>query len=144
MDQRLSVITLGVADVTRAQQFYEALGWHLNDGVDDENDHIAFFQVGGVILSLWNRGKLAEDGGLTDPGGWGGVTLGYNVNSAEEVERILAQAADAGACITSPGRPRVWGGYSGIFVDPDGHSWEIQYNPAWTVRLDGSTTIHVE
>jgi uncharacterized protein len=141
MDQRLSVITLGVADVKRAQRFYEALGWHLDDGIDDENDHIAFFQASGMILSLWDRDKLAEDGGLADPGGWGGVTLGYCVNSPEEAERILAQAADAGATITSAGRRRVWGGYSGIFVDLDGHSWEIAYNPAWTVHPDGSTTL---
>jgi predicted lactoylglutathione lyase len=144
MDQRLSSITLGVGDVTRAQRFYEALGWHLDGGVDDENDHIAFFQAGGMILSLWDRDKLAEDGGLSDPGGWGGVTLGYNVNSPEEVEQILAQAADTGGTITSLGCPRAWGGYSGIFVDLDGHSWEVQYNPAWTVHPDGVTRIRAD
>ena len=141
MEQRLSVVTLGVADVARAQRFYEALGWRVDDGVDDEHDHIVFFQTAGMIFSLWDRGKLALDGGLADPGGWGGVTLGYCVGSPEEVERVLAAAAAAGATVTSPGRRREWGGYSGIFVDLDGHSWEIGHNPAWTVHPDGRTTL---
>jgi catechol 2,3-dioxygenase-like lactoylglutathione lyase family enzyme len=141
VQQRLSEITLGVADVTRAQRFYEALGWRVDDGIDDEHDHIVFFQTGSMIVSLWDRAKLAEDGGLADGGGWGGVTLGHCVGSPDEVERILAAAADAGATISSPGQRRVWGGYSGIFTDPDGHSWEIEHNPAWTVHADGATTL---
>ena len=96
MDQRLSLITLGVADVSRAQAFYEALGWHLDGGVDDETDHVAFFQTPGFIVALWDRGKLARDSGVADSGGWGGVTLAYNVRSPEEVDAVLAQAQDGG------------------------------------------------
>lgn len=141
MEQRVSVITLGVAAVGRAQAFYEALGWHLDAGIDDDNDHIAFFQSPGMIVSLWDRAKLAEDGGISDPGGWGGVTIGHCVGSPAEVDEILAAARQAGATISSPGRERAWGGYSGIFRDPDGHSWEIEHNPYWTVHDDGSTAL---
>jgi catechol 2,3-dioxygenase-like lactoylglutathione lyase family enzyme len=141
MDQRVSLITLGVGDVTRAQRFYEALGWHLDGGVDDDTDHVAFFQAGGMIVALWDRGKLAEDSGVEDPGGWGGVTLAYNVRSPEEVDAVLAEALAAGATVPRPGTPTVWGGYSGAFVDPDGHPWEVAHNPGWTVHPDGRTTL---
>jgi len=83
MEQRLSLITLGVSDVSRAQAFYEALGWHLDGGVDNEADHVAFFQTGGSIVALWDRGKLEQDSGVQDTGGWGGVTLAYNVRSPD-------------------------------------------------------------
>jgi catechol 2,3-dioxygenase-like lactoylglutathione lyase family enzyme len=103
MDQRLSLITLGVRDVSQAQAFYETLGWHLDGGVDDETDHVAFFQTPGCILALWDRQKLAADSGVTDSGGWGGVTLAYNVRSPDEVDAVLAQARAAGATIARPG-----------------------------------------
>jgi uncharacterized protein len=109
MDQRLSLITLGVRDVSRAQAFYEALGWHPDGGVDDETDHVAFFQTPGLILALWDRGKLARDSGVTDTGGWGGVTLAYNVRSPEEVDAVLAQARTAGAHHRPPWRGDVLG-----------------------------------
>jgi catechol 2,3-dioxygenase-like lactoylglutathione lyase family enzyme len=141
MEQRVSVITLGVADVSRAQAFYEALGWKTDAGVDDESDHIAFFQTGGSIVSLWDRGKLAEDGRVTDGGGWGGVTLSYCVGSPDEVEAVLAEAKAAGATITRAGGKMFWGGYSGVFVDPDGHPWEVAHNPSWTLREDGSVSL---
>jgi uncharacterized glyoxalase superfamily protein PhnB len=141
MRQHLSVITLGVGDVGRAQAFYEKLGWRMTDGVDDESDHIAFFQAGGVILSLWDRARLAVDGGVADGGGWGGVTLAHNVNSPEEVEQVLAEARAAGATITRSGGKTFWGGYSGVFVDPYGHPWEVMHNPAWTADEDGATTL---
>jgi hypothetical protein len=141
MDQRVSVVTLGVADVSRARAFYEALGWRQDSGIDDERDQIAFFQSPGMIVSLWDRTKLADDGGIPDSGGWGGVTIGHCVGSPEEVDAILAAAQHCGATISSPGRPRDWGGYSGIFRDLDGHSWEIEHNPAWTVHPDGRTTL---
>ena len=99
MDQRVSLITLGVGDVSRARAFYEALGWRLGGGVDDETDHVAFFQAGGLILALWDRGKLAADSEVEDRGGWGGVTLAYNVRSPEEVDAVLAEARAAGATI---------------------------------------------
>jgi catechol 2,3-dioxygenase-like lactoylglutathione lyase family enzyme len=141
MEQRVSVITLGVADVSRAQAFYESLGWRLDGGVDDESDHIAFFQAGGMIVSLWDRAKLARDSGVEDRGGWGGVTLAYSVRSPEEADEVLAAAREAGASITRPADRTFWGGYSGVFVDPDGYPWEVAYNPAWTVHEDGSITL---
>jgi catechol 2,3-dioxygenase-like lactoylglutathione lyase family enzyme len=141
MEQRLSLITLGVADVARAQAFYEGLGWHVDGGVDDATDHVAFFQAGGFIVALWDRAKLSKDSGVDDPGGWGGVTLAYNVRSPEEVERVLAEARAAGARIARPGGETFWGGYSGVFVDPDGHPWEVAHNPGWTIHEDGSTTL---
>jgi predicted lactoylglutathione lyase len=142
MDQRVSVITLGVADVGRAQAFYESLGWHLDDGIDDETDHIAFFQMPGMIVALWSREKLAEDSCVKDGGGWGGVTPAYNCRSPEEVDGVLAEAEKAGAKIGRPGAETFWGGYSGIFIDPDGHPWEIAHNPRWTIHEDGSTTLN--
>jgi uncharacterized protein len=141
LEQRLSLVTLGVGDVSRAQAFYEALGWHLGGGVDDETDHVAFFQTPGLILALWDRGKLARDSGVTDTGGWGGVTLAYNVRSPEEVDAVLAEARAAGATIARPGAATFWGGYSGVFIDPDGHPWEVAHNPGWTVHDDGRTTL---
>ena len=141
MDQRLSLITLGVRDVTRARAFYEALGWHLGGGVDDETDHVAFFQTPGLILALWDRGKLAADSGVEDGGGWGGVTLAYNVRSPDEVDAVLAESRAAGAPIARSGAPTFWGGYSGVFIDPDGHPWEVAHTPGWTVHEDGRTTL---
>src|ERR687892_1008218 len=131
MEQRLSLITLGVADVSRAQAFYEALGWKLDGGVDDETDHVAFFQANGFIVALWDRTKLAEDSGVEDSGGWGGVTLAHNVRSPEEVDAVMQEADAAGATIARPAGKTFWGGYSGAFVDPDGHPWEIAHNPRW-------------
>jgi predicted lactoylglutathione lyase len=141
MEQRVSLITLGVADVSRAQRFYEALGWKLGGGVDDESDHVAFFQAAGIIVALWDRGKLAADSGVTDGGGWGGVTLAYNVGSPEQVDAVLEEARAAGADIPRAGAETLWGGYSGVFVDPDGHPWEVAHNPSWTVHADGRTTL---
>ena len=141
MEKRLSLVTLGVGDVARAQAFYEALGWQADGGVDDETDHIVFFQAGGLVLALWDRGKLAEDSGVEDAGGWGGVTLAHNVRSPEEVDAVLADAREAGATIARPGAPTFWGGYSGVFIDPDGHPWEVAHNPSWTVHEDGRTTL---
>jgi uncharacterized protein len=141
MDKRVSVITLGVADVSRAQAFYEALGWQLDSGIDDESDHIAFFQAGGSIFSLWDRAKLAEDSGVTDSGGWGGVTLAYAVGSPAEVDAVLAEAQAAGAQITRGAGETFWGGYSGVFVDPDGYPWEVLHNPAWSLNADGAVSL---
>jgi len=134
MDNRVSLITLGVADTARARAFYEALGW---TGMTPDGD-VVFFQAGGMILALWGRDKLAEDSVVDDLGGWGGVTLAYNVGSPAEVDTVLAEAAAAGATIGRPGATTVWGGYSGIFVDPDGHPWEVAHNPGFDLRADGS------
>ena len=141
MEQRLSLITLGVADVGRARAFYEALGWQMDGGVDNESDHVAFFQAGGMIVALWGRDQLAEDSGVEDGGGWGGVTLAHNVRSPAEVDDVIAEAEAAGATIPRHGAETDWGGYSGIFVDPDGHPWEVAHNPHWTVADDGSVTL---
>jgi uncharacterized protein len=138
MDQRLSLITLGVADVPRARAFYEGLGWRCDT---DPALEVAFFQLGGMVLAVWSRASLAEDSTVEDPGGWGGVTLAYNVRSPQEVDAALAEAEAAGATIARPGAPTRWGGYSGIFVDPDGHPWEVAHNPHWTVQPDGSVRI---
>ena len=141
MEQRLSLITLGVSDVSRARAFYEAIGWNVDGGVEDDTDHVVFFQTPGVIVALWDRAKLEHDSGVRDSGGWGGVTLAHNVRSPEEVDAVLADAGGAGATIARSGAPTFWGGYSGVFVDPDGHPWEVAHNPAWIVHEDGRTTL---
>ncbi len=141
MEQRVSLITLGVDDVSRAQAFYEALGWRVDGGVDDENDHVVFFQVPGGIVALWDRAKLEQDSGVKDSGGWGGVTLAHNVRSPAEVDAVLNGAQKAGASIPRFGAATFWGGYSGVFIDPDGHPWEVAHNPGWSIHEDGSTTL---
>jgi catechol 2,3-dioxygenase-like lactoylglutathione lyase family enzyme len=138
MEQRLSLVTLGVSDFERARAFYEALGW--TTGAEPGAD-IAFFQAGGMIIALWSRSRLAEDSGVEDGGGWGGVTLAHNVRSPEEVDAVLAQARNAGAAIPRAGAPTFWGGYSGVFVDPDGHPWEVAHNPYWSLTEDGSVVL---
>ena len=101
-----------------------------------------FFQAGGMIVALWGRDKLAEDSRVDDGGGWGGVTLAYNVASPAEVDAVLAEAEAAGATIGRPGAATFWGGYSGIFIDPDGHPWEVAHNPGWVLQDDGSVALH--
>jgi predicted lactoylglutathione lyase len=135
VDQRVSVITLGVADLHRAREFYQALGWRQGN---DEADDVVFFQAGGMILALWDRAMLAEDSAVSDAGGWGGVTLAQNVGSADAVDNIINEARAAGAVIGREPAGTFWGGYSGIFIDPDGHPWEVAHNPGWTLHGDGS------
>lgn len=134
MDQRISLITLGVTDTGKARRFYEALGW---TGQSPDGD-VVFFQAGGMVFALWGRDKLAGDSCVTDRGGWGGVTLAYNVESPTEVDAVLAQAERAGATIGRRGAETFWGGYSGVFIDPDGHPWEVAHNPDWAIAEDGS------
>ncbi len=134
MDNRVSLITLGVADISRARAFYEALGWK-GQSPDGE---VVFFQAGGMVLALWGRDLLARDSVVADPGGWGGVTLAYCAGSPAEVDSVLQAAAAAGATIGRPGAATFWGGYSGIFIDPDGHPWEVAHNPGWILAEDGS------
>jgi uncharacterized protein len=138
MEQRLSLVTLGVADLVRARGFYEALGWTTGA---EPGDDVVFFQAGGMIVALWDRAKLAEDSSVEDGGGWGGVTLAYNTRSTEEVDAVIEEAREAGATIGREPAETFWGGYSGIFIDPDGHPWEVAHNPHWTVHDDGSTTL---
>ncbi len=135
MEQRVSLVTLGVADLARSRAFYEGLGWTTRAEPDDD---VVFFQAGGMIVALWDRAQLAEDSVVADAGGWGGVTLAHNVRSAEEVDAVLAEVEAAGATVGRPGAETFWGGYSGVFLDPDGHPWEIAHNPGWTLADDGS------
>jgi uncharacterized protein len=138
MEQRLSVVTLGVHDLARARAFYEALGWSTRAAPDDD---VVFFQAGGLVVSLWSRESLAEDSAVADSGGWGGITLAHNVGSPGEVDAVIAEAEAAGATIGRPGAETFWGGYSGVFIDPDGHPWEVAHNPHWTLEEDGSVRL---
>jgi catechol 2,3-dioxygenase-like lactoylglutathione lyase family enzyme len=135
VEQRLSLVTLGVDDLARARAFYEALGWTTGAGPDDD---VVFFQAGGAIVALWSRASLAEDSGVEDGGGWGGVTPAYNTRSPAEVDAVIEEARRAGARISREPAATFWGGYSGVFVDPEGHPWEVAHNPHWTIGEDGS------
>jgi catechol 2,3-dioxygenase-like lactoylglutathione lyase family enzyme len=138
MDQRVSLVTLGVADLSRARAFYEAMGWQPASEADDD---VVFFQAGGMVVALWDRVKLAEDSAVHDSGGWGGVTLACNVGSADAVDAVIGEARTAGAVIGREPAATFWGGYSAVFIDPDGHPWEVAHNPGWTLNADGSTKI---
>ncbi len=138
MDQRLSLVTLGVRDLGRARRFYEALGW--KTGAQPADD-VVFFQTGCMIVALWGRDQLQGDTAVDDAGGWGGVTLAYNARSPAEVDSVLAEAEAGGGTIARPGSETFWGGYSGVFVDPEGHPWEVAHNPSWTVAEDGSVRL---
>ena len=138
MEQRLSLVTLGVSDITRARAFYDALGWQ---GTSPDGE-VVFYQAGGMVVALWSRELLREDSAVEDNGGWGGITLAYNTRSPEEVDEVLAQADAAGGRIGRAGATTFWGGYSGVFLDPDGHPWEVAHNPGWRVDEDG--TVHLD
>jgi uncharacterized protein len=131
-------LTLGVRDLARAKSFYKALGWTTGAAPDDD---VVFFQTGCMVLALWGRDQLAEDTRAEDSGGWGGVTLAYNTRSPAEVDDVLREAEAAGATITRPAAETPWGGYAGIFVDPEGHAWEVAHNPHWTLGDDGSVRL---
>jgi len=139
MEQRVSLVTLGVYDLARARSFYEGLGWSTGAGPDDD---VVFFQAGGAVLALWDRASLADDSGVTDGGGWGGVTLAHNVRSPEEVDAVMAEARSAGARIVREAGDTFWGGYSGVFHDPEGHAWEVAHNPRWGLAADGSVELN--
>ena len=134
MKQRVNLITLGVGDLGRARRFYEALGWSTGAAPDDV---VVFFQAGEMVLALWDRGRLAEDSAVADGSGWGGVTLALNFGSPAEVDAAIEEARSAGATIGREPAETFWGGYSGIFIDPDGHPWEVAHNPHWTVTESG-------
>jgi uncharacterized protein len=138
VDQRLSLITLGVRDLARARRFYGELGWESGAAPADD---VVFFQANCMIVALWGRGQLEEDTAVKDTGGWGGITLAYNARSPAEVDSVLTQAEAAGATIARPGAETFWGGYSGVFVDPEGHPWEVAHNPNWTLAEDGSVRL---
>jgi len=138
MEQRVSLVTLGVGDLARGRAFYEALGWSTNAAPGDD---VVFFAAGGMVVALWDRAALAEDSGVGDSGGWGGVTLAHNVRSPAEVDAVMEEARAAGATIAREAGETFWGGYSGAFADPDGHPWEVAHNPRWTIEDDGSITL---
>jgi catechol 2,3-dioxygenase-like lactoylglutathione lyase family enzyme len=140
MEQRVSLVTLGVDDLDRARRFYEALGWRSDTSRELD---VVFFQAGGMVLSLWGRDQLAEDSGVEQGDGYGGVTLAHNVRSEPEVDAIIEAARAAGATITREPGPTFYGGYSGVFADPDGHPWEVAYNPRWRIGEDGGVTLPV-
>jgi len=135
VDQRLSLVTLGVSDLGRSRAFYEALGWSPDVVIDDD---VVFFQAGDMVLALWGRAELAGDSMVTDRGGWGGITLAHNVRSPEEVDRVIDEARSAGAVIGREGAETSWGGYSAVFIDPDGHPWEVAHNPGWPLDERGA------
>lgn len=139
MEPRISLITLGVADIARARRFYETLGWKASS---TSNEHVAFFQLGGLCLSLFGRAALAEDAHLAEAGsGFRGVALAQNARTREEVDRILDEARAAGATVPKAAEDVFWGGYSGYFADPDGHLWEVAWNPHFTILDDGTIRI---
>jgi predicted lactoylglutathione lyase len=138
MEQRISLVTLGVRHLGRARAFYEALGWGSSSKPEDD---VVFFQAGSMIVGLWGRDELAVDSGVEDSGGWGGVTLAYNTRSRAEVDAIIEEARTAGATVAREPAETAWGGYSGVFIDPDGHPWEVAHNPFWTIEPDGSTRL---
>ena len=138
MDQRLSLITLGVSDLARSRAFYEALGWETGAGPDDD---VVFFQANRMVVALWSRERLAEDSGVEDNGGWGGITLAYNTRSPAEVDAVIEEARSAGGAIPREPGETFWGGYSAMFCDPDGHPWEVAHNPNWEIGDDGGVTI---
>lgn len=138
MEQRVSLVTLGVEDLARARAFYEALGW--KTGATPAED-VVFFQAGGMIVGLWGREQLSEDSGVEDLGGYGGVTLAYNARDRAEVDAVIEEARAAGATIAREPGEAFWGGYTAVFVDPDGHPWEVAHNPHWEVDTQGRVSL---
>lgn len=137
MEQRISIVSLGVRDLARARRFYEALGWR-----GQEVEETVFFQAGGQALVLWGRDKLAADAGVTDDGGsFGGIVLAHNVRTPEEVDDLVALAAAAGATVTRPPATTFYGGYAGCFQDPEGHLWEIAHNAGLPLDAEGNLTV---
>lgn len=141
MEPRVSLITLGVDDLERAQRFYEALGWTRSKA--SVAGEVAFYQAGGMALALWSWRSLAEDARVSETGeGFRRIALAQNVRTKEDVDRVLAEAAAAGGRITKPGEDSPhFTGRTGYFADPDGHLWEVAWNPAFTLAADGALTL---
>ncbi|MDO6963811.1 VOC family protein [Rhizobium alvei] len=135
LDRRISLITLGVEDVARSTAFYERLGWTRSPS---SQDAITFIQLKGTVLGLFSRQALAEDAKVENtPPGFSGVTLAHNVTSERGVDAVYKFALSCGATAVKPPEKVFWGGYSGYFADPDGHLWEIAYNPFFPLDKDG-------
>lgn len=140
MEQRLSLVTLGVDDVAAARAFYARLGWR---EAAASNPRIAFFDLGGFAPALFARDDLAADVGVAGAGaGFRGVTLAHNVAAPAAVDATLADAVAAGAHLVKPAAATSWGGYSGYVADPDGHLWEVAHNPF--AALDDAGRFHVD
>jgi predicted lactoylglutathione lyase len=138
MRQSIALITLGVTDYERARTFYAELGW----SPALEIEETAFFQANGVVLVLWDRAKLAADTGLDDDGArWSGIALAHNVETREDVDRLVEQARRSGATVTREPAETFYGGYAGVFRDPDGHAWEVACNPGFPLAPDGSVLL---
>jgi catechol 2,3-dioxygenase-like lactoylglutathione lyase family enzyme len=139
MEQRISLITLGVSDLKLSREFYERLGWRRSMA---NTEGIVFFQAGGMALALYPRPALAKDANVApESQGFGGVTLAYNTRNHDEVDSVLKEAKAAGATIVKPAQEAFWGGYSGYFSDPDGFLWEVAWNPEFAIAEDGSLRI---
>lgn len=142
MEPRISIVTLGVADVQKSAAFYERLGFRRSKGASQEQ--IVFFQLHGKsVLALYNRAALAEDANLPQglAQGFSGVTFALTMPSPEDVDRVMAEAEAAGAVIPKPAQQVFWGGYSGYFTDPDGHAWEVAHNPFVEIDATGGITL---
>jgi predicted lactoylglutathione lyase len=139
MEQRVSIITLGVADLKRSREFYERLGWRRSF---TKAEGIAFFQAGGMALALYPRHELAKDANIAPRGhGFNGLSLAYNARTRAEVDAVIKEAAAAGGNVLKPAQEAFWGGYSGYFSDPDGFLWEVAWNPSFPIAEDGSIRI---
>ena len=135
MEPRLSLVTLGVADIARARKFYEALGFKASSA---SQESVVFLSAGGVVLSLYGRAALAEDAHVENSApGFTGVTLAHNCRTEAEVDAVIAHAVACGATLRKPAQKVFWGGYSGYFADPDGHLWEVAHNPFFPLAADG-------
>lgn len=135
MEPRVSLVTLGVSDIGRARCFYEALGFKASGASQQE---VVFFEAGGVILALFGRSALADDASVADSvAGFSGISLAHNCRSEAEVDVVLAEAVAAGGRLLKPAHKVFWGGYSGYFADPDGHLWEVAFNPHWPLDDSG-------
>ena len=133
---RVSLVTLGVSDLARSTAFYEALGFRRRAR---DAAGVAFFDAGGVILSLWSTAELAKDAdvAVAGPGGFRGVALAWNCASADEVDIAMTRSLAAGGTLVRPAQTVFWGGYTGYFADPDGHLWEVAHNPGFPLSEDG-------
>lgn len=137
MEQRISLVTLGVGDLDRARRFYEELGWR-----GQQVEETVFFQAGGQAVVLWSREKLAADSGIEDDGGsFGGIALAHNVRTRDEVDEVVGRAEAAGATVTRPPSDTFYGGYAGCFRDPEGHVWEVAWNPGFPLDERGDLTV---
>lgn len=136
MEQRISLVTLGVANLDLSRNFYERLGWRRSMA---NTEAVIFFQAGGMALALYPRSELAKEANIAGEGqGFAGIALAYNARSRDEVDTVLAEAKAAGAKLVKPAQEAFWGGYSGYFSDPDDFLWEVAWNPSFSIAEDGS------